>query len=83
MSEKMTRVRLPGSKFKGLMDWGEKSHAEMVAQVRRHAQHQMEEAQAALAAADTDFQVDLVRGPYVHTSSKELSLRCNHDLSQP
>ncbi len=66
VSEKMTRIRLPkGSAFKGLLDWGEHSHAEMVRQARAFAAHQMEEANAVLNAQDRDFEVAIVRGPYV------------------
>lgn len=64
MSEKMTRIRLRNSRF-GLLDWGEKSFEEMSRQMRERAGHLMEEAQAILEAADGDFEVHIVRGPYV------------------
>lgn len=73
MSEKLTRIRLPGnSAFKGLQDWGERSAAEMIALARNYAAHLRAQAEAVEAAADADFQVDIVRGVYVQHHVREL-----------
>jgi hypothetical protein len=73
MSEKLTRIRLPGQKaFSGYMEWDEKSAAEMVAAVRSRAAHLRAEVEAIEAAADADFQIDVVRGPYVQRHVREV-----------
>lgn len=73
MSEKMTRIRLPGrGAFKGLLDWGEKTPAEMISQARGRAAHLRAEADAIDAAADCAFQIDLVRGAHVQHHIREL-----------
>ncbi len=73
MSEKLTRIRLPGQKdFRGLQDWGEKTPDEMTAMARRHAAYLRAEAEAIERAADGDFQIDLVRGVYVQRHIREL-----------
>lgn len=66
MSEKLTRITLPGqTEFKGLMDWGKHTLSEMVAMARDHAAILRAEADAIDFAADADFQVDVVRGAIV------------------
>lgn len=72
MSEKLTRIRLRDRKFAGWMDWGEHSHAEMVAQIRNRARYQLEEAQAVLAARPEDFDVDVVRGSIVQRHIRKI-----------
>lgn len=64
MSERMTGIQLRGNKAAGpgLAEWGRKTPAEMIARYRSYAQHQLEEAQAILAAADEDFHIDTYRG---------------------
>lgn len=64
MSEKMTRIRLRHSRY-GQLDWGEHSHEDMVAQMRKRAERMLEEATAILEADASAFDVDIVRGPYV------------------
>lgn len=63
MSEKLTRIDLPGTQ--GLMDWGEKTAAEMIAQYRAYAARRYSEAKLVLDAPDSAFQIDVVRGPLV------------------
>jgi len=78
MSEKMTRIRLPGqSDFSGLMEWGDVGVDKMISAVREHAKRLRLEAEAIDAALDADFQVDLVRGPYVqhHIRALQTSAR--------
>ena len=73
MSEKLTRIRLlSGSKFKGLQNWGEKTADEMIQEARRYAAHLRAEAEAIEQAADADFQIDVVRGPYVQHHVREV-----------
>ncbi len=72
MSEKMTSINLPGVFGSGLADWGEKSVAEMVDQVRAHARHHKEVAEAVLAAADSDFYVSTYRGVHVQRDRRVL-----------
>lgn len=63
MTERLTRITLPGAKAsKGLMDWGKLSTAEMVEQLRQHAAHLRAQAEEIETAADADFKVDLVEG---------------------
>ena len=65
MSEKLTRITIPGdrSQYTGLMDWGEHTREEMVRQLRRQSQTYREAADAIDATADADFDVDIIRGP--------------------
>ena len=73
MSEKLTRIRLPGQKdFTGLMEWEEKTAAHMIAVARRYAANLRKEADAVEAAIDADFQIDVVRGSIVQHHVKEL-----------
>lgn len=73
MTEKLTRITLPGrTAFRGLMDWGELTPAQMIAQARVHARHLRSEAEAIERAADADFQVDVVRGSVVQRYVKTL-----------
>ncbi len=67
MSARMTGISLPSNKVAGpgLAEWGRKTPAEMIARYRQWAQHQLDEAQAVLNAADDDFHVDTYRGVYV------------------
>lgn len=65
MSEKMTRILLRGSRSSGLMEWGELSAEQMIAQYRDYAAHLRKQAEDIEAAADFDFAIDIVRGPHV------------------
>lgn len=63
MSEKMTRVRLPGQGvFIGIQDWGDVDVSEMINQVRWYADHLRAEIAAIDAASDDEFQVEVVKG---------------------
>ena len=55
MADRMTSIRLPGSKHVGLADWGRKTPAEMIRLLRMHAEHQKAIAEAILSASDDDF----------------------------
>ncbi len=73
MSEKMTRIRLPGQKdYIGFMDWGEVDTAKMIQSVRDQAAHMRRQIEAIEAATDDEFQIDLVRGPYVQHHIREV-----------
>jgi hypothetical protein len=73
MSEKLTLIRLPGQKaFSGFMQRDEKSAAEMIAAARRYAASLRAEAEAIEAAADADFQIDVVRGWIVQHHVREV-----------
>jgi len=72
MTDKLTRITLPTADGVSLMDWGECSPKEMIAQLRCHAKIQMEQAQAVFTAADADFQIDVVKGSVVQHHFKEL-----------
>lgn len=67
MSEKMTRIRVPGAKGGdfGFLDWGEKSRSEMVRNFRIRAEHMRQVVAAIDATDDADFEVDIVRGSAV------------------
>ncbi|MCJ8053826.1 hypothetical protein GB928_018375 [Shinella curvata] len=66
MAERMTSIRLPGSKHVGLADWGRKSREEMIKMIRDHAADQRSMADAILAASDDDFLVETYTGVHVH-----------------
>jgi len=73
VSEKLTRIRLPSREhFHGMMEWDENTVEHMIGVVRRHSARLRAEADALDAAADADFQIDVVRGPYVQHHVKEL-----------
>jgi len=65
MSTTMTRITLPGSEYQGFMDRGVKSAREMIRTIRDMAEHDRRHAEEVLAADDTEFQVDIVRGVHV------------------
>lgn len=72
MSERLTSIRLLTHRFAGWAEWGRKTPAEMIAAIRSHAQHQLAEAQAVLAAADEDFYIDTYRGVHVQRDREVL-----------
>lgn len=73
MSEKMTRIRLPGQRdFVGLMEWGEKTADEMIEAARHRAAYLRAEADAIDGAIDAQFQIDVVRGLYVQRHVREV-----------
>ncbi len=66
MSDILTRLRLPGSTaFKGIMDRGARDAADMINQVRRYGEHLSAQAEEIQRAADSAFQIDVVRGSCV------------------
>lgn len=73
MSEKMTRIRLPGQKFwSGFLEWGEKTPQEMIDRAVAQALFKRREADLVLEALNTDFEIDIVRGPIVQHHVKNL-----------
>lgn len=72
MSEKLTRITIPGHAGGGIMDWGEKSASEMVGQIRRHADRLRADVAAIDAASDGDFQIDVVLGSCVQHHVREV-----------
>lgn len=80
MSEKLTRIRLPGSKaYKGLLDWGDKLPDEMIIQARSYAAHLRAQAEEIEAAADSEFQIDVVRGSLVQHHLREVQKSSRHN----
>lgn len=66
MSEKLTRIRLAGlPNGEGYQEWGEQTAEHMIAIMRRRAMHMRVVANAIDAAADEDFEIDVVRGSIV------------------
>jgi hypothetical protein len=57
MSERMTSINLPGNYGSGYTDYGHKTVAEMVALIRNHAELMKRDAEAVLAAKDSDFYI--------------------------
>jgi len=73
MSDILTSARVKGlPNGAGLMDWGRKSRAEMIAALRRHHQYNADIAAQVLAAKDEDIEVWIVRGSVVQHRVKEL-----------
>lgn len=63
MTDKLTRIKIPGQRSGwGLMDWGKKSPAEMVAQMRSYAEELRAHAAAIDATRDEDFCIQIVLG---------------------
>lgn len=65
MADRMTSIRLPGSKHVGLADHGRKTREEMLHLIRSHAEHQKAVADAILSASDDDFLVETYTGVFV------------------
>lgn len=61
----MTGITLPGHSGSGFQDYGRKTVPEMIAALRRIAEHQKAEAEAILAASDDDFRVSTYIGSLV------------------
>jgi hypothetical protein len=65
MSERMTAINLPGRFGSGYADWGRKTVPEMIALLRERAELMKRDAEAILAAKDSDFYVCTYRGVHV------------------
>lgn len=73
MSDIMTTVTLPGEgSGNGRADYGRKTRAEMISQIRDGAAHELGVAQRILAAHDDEFIVKIVRGVHVQHFIEEL-----------
>lgn len=72
MSEKMTKIRVPGKKNVGFGDWGERTRAEMVQTFRNYADHLREQVEAIDATKDEDFEIRVVRGVHVEHFIKNI-----------
>ena len=72
MSERMTQCSptapANGPAPQGVVEYGRKTRAEMIARYREHYQHMFDEAQAALAVADEDLQVTTYVGGPLNSS---------------
>lgn len=64
MTDRHTSIVAPDGDF-AIADWGRKTRAEMVAQIRRHAQTMMADAQKILDTKDEDFIVETYLGMHV------------------
>jgi hypothetical protein len=72
MSERMTSIKLPGVWGAGWAEYGRKEPSEMIAAIRRHAQHEIAWAEKVLAADDADFRVDTYLGPHAQRNREIL-----------
>ena len=61
----MTSIDLPGHFGAGYADYGRRTVAEMIKLIRDHAELAKRDAEAILAAKDTDFYVQTYRGIHV------------------
>lgn len=75
MTQLWTTITLPGTSF-SFSEQGRKSVAEMIEMITAHAQYQLEQAQAVLSAADSDFCVDQTVGLYVRRHKKVIQEGC-------
>lgn len=74
MSSKLTTVRpRKGRNGVGFTDHGTHSREEMIAQMRRHYQRQLEEAQYALELSDDELIVETHTGVYRRRNVKEVT----------
>lgn len=65
MSERMTSITLPSLQGgAGLAEYGRKTPAEMIAQLRAYADQNKKDAEAILAASDDDFHVATYLGTH-------------------
>ena len=71
MSEKLTRISLPGRRV-GLLEWGEVSPEEMIRKLRSYGEGLRAEAEKIAAASDLEFKVEIVRGSHVQRHVKTL-----------
>lgn len=66
MSDKMTRIRLPGLQHgRGWLEWGEKTRQEMIHEYKTQAYRDRDAAIRIIEADARDFEIDVVRGPIV------------------
>lgn len=63
MSDRMTRISLPGSC--GIADYGRRTPTEMIKLIRQYAEREKREAEAILAASDSDFLIETYVGVHV------------------
>lgn len=69
MADRLTSITLPGlPNGTGYAEWGRKTAPEMVAIIRTQAERMKADAEAILAAADEDFQIETYLG--VHVKNK-------------
>lgn len=74
MSQRMTTVSVEGAPMgTGLMVYGRASRAEMTAQLRRDAQHEVERHQFILDAPDEAFHVITHTGIHVQRNVEEVT----------
>lgn len=73
MTEKLTRLKLPGAKHcNGIMDWGEVTAEKIIDDMRKRAAQLRAEADEVEAAIDSDFKIDIVRGVHVQHHIKSI-----------
>lgn len=74
MSETMTRIRIRGKGGRyGLLEYGEKTHAEMLSAIRSYAQSELDRAQLILSTPNDWFEVAVVKGKIVQHLIKDVS----------
>jgi hypothetical protein len=61
----MMTICLPGVFGSGIADWGKKTVPEMIAMLRKYAEHEKGVAEAILAASDEQFLVETYIGVHV------------------
>lgn len=73
MSDKMTVISVPGRPSgDSLMDWGDKTTAEMISFYRAYAARLRSRAEAIEKMSDEDFRIEIVRGRVVQHPIKVL-----------
>lgn len=72
MAERMTTASLPGRPGAGIMLYGLRDPAHVIAEAKRHAAHQLAQAQAVLDAPDAAFLVETHTGVHVTRNRRVL-----------
>lgn len=70
----MTSISLLSVQGSGIQDYGRKTPAEMISQLRSWAEHNKKIADAILSASDSDFHVETYLGPWARKGREVLQL---------
>jgi hypothetical protein len=74
MSDRITQISLPGAPDAGIGEWGNHTAEFMIFQYRAYAKHLRAHAEAIEAAADHEFQVEIVLGSLVQKPVKTMQV---------
>jgi hypothetical protein len=85
MTDTLTRISVPRCRepHPGILDWGQKTAPEMIAQVRAYADHMRAQVAAIDATADEDFQIEVVRGSVVQRHVRTVQQSANPPSAAP